>query len=354
MGITEQSVVEVLEQFGLQGTVSSIKPFIDYHSEADKEVKTIAKVGFKDRAPLVVKFLKEPEHPPSVIESQSVFSEYLRNCGIRTAQRYEKNGTYCLPYQWDGLDLTVTIEEYLGEEIKAIDFPLARNIGQLLGKIHTVSEEGGCRIGKETIFNFLGYNEVSGYDTFRKMSTIRELDPLLFERIKGIYEEKREAVQRLWNLLPRAATQGDISINNLTVADGTMGIFDYNIAGDATLVGDMVLQGLLTANEMPLAEGILEESRPDLFRVFCEGYCSERALTKEERMAAECMYSVASAFWFTDIRYDDDSLEQLRARGENERAERKLQGIYDSLQQDCPKYFNSGNSGEFKKRVKNT
>lgn len=52
----------------------------------------------------------------------------------------------------------------------------------------------------------------------------------------------------------------------------TKAIIDINnIAGDETLVGDMVLEGLLTANEMDLSNGLTDKDRPELFRWFFKG-----------------------------------------------------------------------------------
>lgn len=71
-----------------------------------------------------------------------------------------------------------------------------------------------------------------------------------------------------WEGLPRYATQGDISINNLSFVGEELAIFDYNIAGDETLVGDMVLERLLVANEMDLSNGLADRDRPELFNCF--------------------------------------------------------------------------------------
>ena len=62
-----------------------------------------------------------------------------------------------------------------------------------------------------------------------------------------------------------------MSIVLLSTIGEELGIFDYNIAGDETLVGDMVLEGLLTANEMDLAEGLSDTERIELFRSFYNG-----------------------------------------------------------------------------------
>ncbi|GKV70132.1 hypothetical protein NCCP2716_26300 [Sporosarcina sp. NCCP-2716] len=344
MEIQSETIDHILAQFGLTGHVSKVHKFIDYYDEVSKEVKIIAKVEFADRAPLIMKILRESEHPMSVVESQSAFSEYIRSQGIRTARRYASDGHYCLPFKLTDLDVWITVEEDLGEEIQAIDFRLASQIGQLLGKIHAVSEKGSCLIGRDTIFNFLGYNEVSGYDVFCELGETGNLNPDLFQRIQALYKEKLDCVKRQWKELPRFATQGDMSINNLTCNGGDLGIFDFNIAGDATLVADMVLQGLLTANEMPLAEGTGDDDRPELFMQFVQGYCSERELSKKEKQVVGEIQALSAAFWFTTIRYNDDSLEQLVERHEQESVTARLKEIYNALRQTNLGIFNSSGS----------
>ncbi len=344
MDIQAETIDHILAQYGLTGRVSNVHKFIDYYHEASKEVKIIAKVEFADRAPLIMKLLREPEHPMSIVESQSAFSEYIRSQGIWTARRYASDGQYCLPFKLNELDVWITVEEDLGEEIQAIDFHLARQIGQLLGKIHAVSERGSCLIGRDTIFNLLGYNELSGYGVFCELGETGKLDPVLFQRIQALYKEKLDCVKRQWDELPRFATQGDMSINNLTRKGWNLGIFDFNIAGDATLVADMVLQGLLTANEMPLVEGMKDGDRPKLFELFYQGYCSERDLSIKEEQVVGHIHALSAAFWFTTIRYNDDSLEQLVERREQESVTERLKEIYNALRQTNVGIFDSSGS----------
>ena len=331
MNISFDMMNEILSLYKKQGQISAIHDFIHYYDEKIAEVKIISKVEFTDRSTLVVKLTKENEHPFHKIESQSGFSEYIRSQGVLTPKRYASDGKYCVCYKLNNLEVAVTVEDFLGDELKAIDFNLSYKIGQLLGKIHRISEDGKCLIGSNTIFDFCGYNEVSGYETLCKLGEAGNIDSAMYLKIKGLHTERFERVRRIWSRLPRFATQGDISINNLSMIDGNLGIFDYNIAGDETLIGDMVLEGLLTANEMELAEGVTDNDRIELFRRFVEGYQTERPLSDDEKNVFRDMYSISSAFWFTKIKYNENALEKLVERNETDQVGKLLEGIYNNL-----------------------
>lgn len=331
MNVSFEMMNEILSLYKIQEKVSAIYNFIHYYNEHSAEVKIVSKVEFTDRNPLVVKITKENEHPFHKIESQSEFSEYIRSQGVLTPKRYANDGKYCVHYQLNNLIVGVTVEDFLGDELKAIDFTLSYKIGQLLGKIHRISEDGKCLIGSNTIFNFCGYNEVSGYEKFCELGDTGNINSEMYLKIKGLYTEKFDRFKKVWDRLPRFATQGDISINNLAMIDGNLGIFDYNIAGDETLVGDMVLEGLLTANEMELAEGLTDNDRIELFRRFVEGYQTERSLSNDEIKVFGDIYVISSAFWFTKIKYNENALEKLVERKETDQVGKLLEGIYSEL-----------------------
>lgn len=239
--------------------------------------------------------------------------------------------SYCIKYKLNDMFLDVTVEDYLGEEIKTIDFKLAYEIGQLMAKIHNISEKGHCYIGANTIFNVVGYNEVSGYDEFVKLGESGKIDSEMYQKIKKIYCIKIQRIKLLWDKLPRYATQGDFSINNLTYIGEELGIFDYNIAGDETFVGDMVLEGLLTANEMDLADSLSDTNREELFKHFYKGYTSERPLTKDEQHIFNDIYSISSGLWFTKILYNENSLIKLVECNNYHKVNLLLQEIYNTL-----------------------
>lgn len=336
MNIELKDLIDVLALYNITEPICNFKFFINGYNDKTSELKVITKVEFINRKPLVVKFIRENNHPHNIIEKQSAFSEYLRSEGILTPKRYMNGGKYCSKFLLDNLYTDVTIEDYLGEEIKSIDFKLAYKIGKLMAKIHCISERGNCHIGSNTIFNVVGYNEVSGFDKFVELGETNKIDIVMYRRIKSIYTTKLEKIRLLWDKLPRFATQGDFSINNLTYVGEELGIFDYNIAGDESLIGDMVLEGLLTANEMDLADGLSETDHEELFRCFFNGYTDERPLTDVENSVLRDIYSISSGLWFTKILYHENSLSKLVERNECDKVNLLLQSIYDTLCKDTP------------------
>ena len=200
--------------------------------------------------------------------------------------------------------------------------------------MHKISEKGNCHIETNTIFNVVGYNEVSGFNSFLELGEGSKIDSVMYQKIKTLYIEKLEKIKLSWTKLPRYATQGDISINNLSFVGEKIGIFDYNIAGDETLVGDMVLEGLLIANEMDLSDGLTDKDRTELFKCFFKGYINERPLTDDEKNKLSEIYSTSSALWFTKIKYDENSLIKLVERNEYDKVDLLLQEIYDTLYED--------------------
>ncbi|MPM79828.1 hypothetical protein SDC9_126870 [bioreactor metagenome] len=334
MNIELTNIIEVLNLYKLTTEVSNYNFFINGYDNETCELKIIVKVEFLNGNPLVVKFVKEDHHPYNVIESQSVFSEYLRSHGILTPKRYMTNGKYCNKYKLNNLLLDVSVEDYLGEEIKAIDFKIAYKIGALMGRIHRISESGNCHICNDTIFNVIGYNEVIGYKHFLKLGEDGKVNSSMYKMIQSLYNTKLERIKSLWSNLPRYATQGDISINNLTYIGGEIGIFDYNIAGDETLIGDMVLEGLLVANEMDLSIELSENDRTELFKHFLNGYVNERPLTENEKAVLCDIYSISSAMWFTKIKHNENSLTKLLEREDSEKIDSLLHEIYNTLSKD--------------------
>ena len=266
------------------------------------------------------------------IERQSAFSEQLRATGILTPRRYTSNGQYCVFADTSDGPLCAFVEDYCGREITQISESLAARIGSLLGQVHSVSEEKGIRIGCGTLFGAAVENDVNAFDKLCKICEDERIDSDTVSRIRSLYLEKMSALRDVWDTLPCAATQGDISINNLVDTGEDLILFDYNNAGDEVLVSDMVLEGLLTAYEMNLPEDAPQEVPQRLFLSFWEGYRSVRSLTQEERKTAWDIYVLYDSLWFTKIVYKPDSLEQLLKNGDVSRANIRLRKMLADLE----------------------
>lgn len=338
MNIEKENILKVLALFNIDFDIKSYNFFINGFDEQTSEVKIIVKVDLSNEKSLVIKFIRQDMNPHNVIEEQSRFSEHLRERGILTPKRYKSGDSYCITYTFNGLLLDVTVEDYLGKEVKVIDNTLAYNIGRLMGKNHCIAEEDNLYINANTIFNIVGYNEVSGYNEFVRLGNDKLIEKKLFDEICSIYDIKINRIKSVWGSLPKYATQGDYSINNLSyIGYDELGIFDYNIAGDETLIGDMILEGLLIANEMELTQGLSDTDRPGLFKSFLNGYISQRPLSENERLVFDDIYAISKGLWFTRIQYNDASLVKLIEKKDHEKTTELLREIYKDI--SCEKFF---------------
>lgn len=325
--MTESATVrEILALYALDTSFDEQKEYIHYVGE-DNLVKIILSVRLGSGERVVIKILRESEdilREREKIEQQSTFSEFLRRHGIPTPKRYAAGGRYCNAYTYRDLHCNVTAEDWCGEELRYIDEEIAYRLGALLARMHELSLQNGCRIGCGTLFSAAYWNDVDAYDSFCKLTQDERLDRAIVEHIKALRDEKLAALRAVWDTLPKAAVQGDISINNLVCADEALRIFDYNNAGDEVLVSDLVMEGLLTAYEMDLPEGADESCREQIFPALLRGYLSVRHLREEEAAAAWTIYTLYHALWFTRVIYNENSLEKMLGRGAYDDANRLL------------------------------
>ncbi len=313
---TEQSVIHsVLESYGLDTAFSEQKEYINYNGEyGDGLIKIILSVLLESGKRVVIKILHEQDdllRDRAKIENQSAFSEFMRQSGINTPMRYMANGRYCNECVYNGLPCNVTVEDWCGEEIREINTDIAYKIGELMAKMHVLSLESKREIGCGTLFSAAYWNDVDAFPRFTEISKNEHLDSATCQEIIRLRDEKLAAIRATWESLPKAAVQGDISINNLVYENGEITVFDYNNAGDEVLVSDLVLEGLLTAYEMDLTEGAAPGIRDALFPAFLSGYLSVRKLNENEARAAYQIYTLFNSMWFSKVVYNENSLEKL-------------------------------------------
>lgn len=234
-----------------------------------------------------------------------------------------------------GIPCNVTVEDWCGEEIKEINVDIAYQIGKLMARMHRISLANKCEIGCGTLFSAAYWNDVDAYPGFCKICADQRLDRETVAKIKALRDEKLARIRAVWDRLPRAAVQGDISINNLVCGADELTVFDYNNAGDEVLVSDLVMEGLLTAYEMKLPDGISAPYRENIFPSLLKGYLSVRPLSDLECDAAWEIYTLYHGLWFTRIVYNHDSLEKLVKRADYDTANQLLrQVLLDMTEQD--------------------
>lgn len=316
--IVETEIIEsILMLYGFDPRFTDQKSYI-HAIEENGWMKLIFRVTLDDGKMLVIKLLHEDEDLEAEhqkYEKQSCFSEIMRSRGIRTPARHQADGRFCVRYTYHDLPCIVTVEDWCGEEIMEITTDIAYRIGELMARMHTLSLEMGCKIGHRTLFSAAYWNDVDAYPDFCEITADEKLNQSVVAQIKVLRDEKLERIRAVWESLPKAAVQGDVSINNLVDDKDGLIVFDYNNAGDEVLISDLVMEGLLTAYEMELPEGTPASYREKLFPELLKGYLSVRTLNEAERAAAWEVYTLYHALWFTRIIYNDGSLQKLVESG---------------------------------------
>lgn len=337
--VLKDAIKSILQQYGFEETFKEQKEYISYDGEdGDGLVKIILSVLLESGKRVVIKILHEQEDllaERNKIERQSAFSEFMQKHGIKTPTHYMSDGTYCSEYLYHGIPCNVTVEDWCGEEIKEIDTGISYKIGELMARMHSISLENHCEIGCGTLFSAAYWNDVDAFPRFCEIGKNEHLNQEIVEEIKKLHDEKLEAIRAVWDTLPKAAVQGDISINNLVYNEEGLIVFDYNNAGDEVLISDLVMEGLLTAYEMDLPDGTDPVCREQLFPALLSGYLSVRKLSREEAATAWLAYTLYHALWFSRIVYNEDSLQKLIQKEDYASANRLLrQMLVDMTEPD--------------------
>lgn len=330
----ETNVIEtILDLYGFSGNITEQKSYI-HVIEEDGWMKLISRVTLEDGQRLVLKILHEDDDlcaEIEKIENQSIFSEQMRNSGIRTPKRYQAKGRYCNQFVYHELPCLITAEDWCGEEITEINAEIAYRIGEMMAEMHLLSLANHCEIGCGTLFSAAYENDVDAFEEFCQICENEHLDQTVVTEIKELRSQKLKMLRVVWDRLPKTAVQGDISINNLVYGEDQLTVFDYNNAGDEVLISDLVMEGLLTAYEMELPAGTDPQVRETFFPALLKGYLSRRSLSIEEADTAWIAYTLYHALWFTRIVYHEDSLEKLVARNDYAAANRLLANMLKDM-----------------------
>ena len=151
--VETEVIKEILQLYGIHGQLTEQKIYI-HGIEDDGRLKIIFCATLESGRKLVVKILHEDhdlEEEYRKVERQSVFSEVMRNHGIKTPARYQANGKYCNRFFYHDMPCMITVEDWCGEEITQITTETARQIGELMAKMHTISLERKYEIGRGTL-----------------------------------------------------------------------------------------------------------------------------------------------------------------------------------------------------------
>lgn len=303
---------QILRDFGVGAKAAALAELQRYHYEREdpssKEVRLIAKVETVGGPTLVLRLKNEADAPRQLIEAQCRFAQTLRDNGVPCPAQFQAEGAFTREYHLHGYDVIVTVEEYVEGEIKCVTLPIAEQTGRLLAQTHSLSERFNCHVDGEVLFDPFQENDLFKYEAFR--DTAGDLDGEELALHREITEKCSEYLRLLSPLTaePRYAVQGDLSdCNTYLLADGRVGIFDFNRCGDNNLYCDAVMQAVFEARLMDYPHDRPEDYEERVLAAFLAGYSSLRPFTPRQRELFPYLYAVIDAFWAADIRWNDDS-----------------------------------------------
>lgn len=283
----------------------------DRENKSSKEVRLIIKVVFEKHSAIVIRFKNERNVTKEQIEAQCCFAVQLSNGGITTPHIYNCDGHYANDYHINGYDVIVTIEDFCDGEVKAVDEKIARMTGELIAKMHNVSEKMNLHVHDKVIFNPLLPNELFDFSVFlENKKYLRAIDPSLYDEIESITDSYLKKIE-IFKEETQYAVQGDISLCNLYITvDGEMGVFDYNNSGDNVLFYDVVMQAIFESRLMDYKDDYPEREQ-NILSAFLNGYDSVRPFTVLQKEIYPYLCAVISTYWLGNICYDEGNLKRL-------------------------------------------
>lgn len=336
--INKEILSEILSHYRFSNEITNYM-FLINGQELEQEnsrIKIIIRVFLKNNKSLIVKIVKEHEHPIEIIEQQSVLSECFLVNNIVVPRRYlNLSNTYCFIKYIYGYECCITVEDDLGyNELEIINKNYVKELAIIMANMHTISEKNKCVIMTNTIWDIYDINSdiMQGFKSFlsfeKKYSFDRVNHPK-YREIINCYYRKKEKLSENWSKLPKYAVQGDFSTNNMILNEnGTIkGVIDFNIAGNEVLVNDMITQGIFVCYVMDLEKGLSDDHRKDLYDLFIQTYMNTRQLNDLELSVINDIYNVVYPFLWLRI----DNLESYFESGKFENVNSFLDDTWEIL-----------------------
>lgn len=334
--ITKDDISFILEDFGIDSKIIGFAELQRYHYEKDnpasKEVRLIIKVDLDNGQPFVIRFKNEKDVTLDIIHAQSRFAKLLADRHIETPALYMTNGQYARWYSINGYDVIVTVEAFVAGELHTVDEGIAKKTGSLLARMHNIAEQADFHVQNDVLFDPLKRNDLFSFEDFKlNKDFLVTLDEALYKSIVWEHAHVFQKV-RIFENEPRYAVQGDISDCNLyQTVDGRIGIFDFNRCGDNVLYYDAIMQAIFEARLMDYPNEIAGKQEGIILSAFLKGYHQERPFTNEQREVFPYLYALVSAFWSSDMKWDENSLCHTVEAGDTETAHQWLKEIYSRI-----------------------
>lgn len=271
------------------------------------------------------------------LEMQGTLCELLRINGCPVPKRLKTSeGFYFHSIAESKNHLLVTLEEWMpGHEVQVSELSkqLLRHLGQLLGKMHRISESHDLHLNYGTYWGMFGgnFSDKPGVHDDIEVESINlrnalvklDVDKQLVNLVFQLFSNKREALRQVWSQLPKGVVQGDLSLNNILLnhKGELQAIIDFNIAGEEVFIAHAIGEGIFLGYEL------LGDQGDKHYKDFMSAYLEERPLSPIEEYAFPLIVQVVRPFRFRRIQHIVKHCEA----GARNKVEEELRTIYKLL-----------------------
>lgn len=278
--LIRKSIYEFMKNFGIYERILKIETLQKYLYK-DKE-NYVYCVYTKDKR-WVVHIINDKKYTKEIVEKQNRFAMYLREKGIITPQKLICDEEYCMEKRIGELTYLVTVEGYLGREIKNVNEHFFCNFGQLIGRIHKFSETYDKEIGLSIIRN----NLIEGNADLKKVFRAGMKDIPITKGMRQAVEYHNslvEGMKKVWGNLPYGTVHGDLGIyNNLRRVGRKLGVIDYNMSGEEVFLGECIIAFYSSIHKYEWKKELKNINMDKALANYLEGYIKEREISTAEK-----------------------------------------------------------------------
>lgn len=270
---------QILNRYDIWDTVLEIKSIQE--SENKENYRGLFRITTEKKI-FVCRISNEKNYPMPLVEKQSQFAMLLHSCGVNTAKKYVSQGNYCIKHLINGIEMLISLEEYIGEDISDINISILKEFGKIIGKIHSISSKHLFVIGKSFISDYIQNDKARFSKILEKASP--PLPNLSYvHMVELLHDNLVHELAKKWHLLPTGAVHGDLgAFNNLMQTANGVGIIDYNLAGDEAYLGDVLSSFYASIHKYLWKDLFSTISESNAFLMFWEGYSEYYSISEIE------------------------------------------------------------------------
>lgn len=270
---------QILNRFNIRNKVLEIHCIQE--SENNENYRGLFQITTENKV-YVCRISNEKNFPMPLVEKQSQFAMILHANGVNTARKYRCQNNYCIHHLINGIEMQITLEEYIGEDLSDVGIGFLKEFGEVLGRVHSVSSKHPFVIGRSFISDYI-QNDKARFSKILEKAEPPLPDFPYVHIAEKLHDNLVHELAKNWHLLPMGAVHGDLGVfNNLMNTASGVGIIDFNLAGDEAFLGDVLSSYYASIHKYLWKDLFSGLNELNAFLIFWEGYSEHYSVSEIE------------------------------------------------------------------------